>query len=169
MKQLMIIISITLIIPLFCLQDLNAQDEFTAKKDTIENQIRNQFNKLVVAAATGNDVLYRSFFTEKTTAQKENDTRTFSGDDAFKITFPALKYYLDKTIQVVKNDVSVRPSLVKQSIKIITIHTDTSHGIAIDNIRPVPKHMSMEIDWVPDARSKEWKIGYLYRNLERQD
>ena len=165
----MIIISVGLFFSFLNIQDVKAQDELTAKKDTIENQVRNQFNKLAVAAAKGDVAFYKSFFTENMTAQKEDDPRMYSRDQAFKITYPALKYYFDKTIQVVKNDVYVRPGLVTQSIKIITIHTDTSHGIAIDNIRPVPKHMSMEIDWVPDEKNKDWKIDYIYRKLERQD
>ena len=169
MKQLIIIISFGLFIPFFNIQDVKAQDELTAKKDTTENQVRNQFNKLAIAATKGDDALYKSFFTENTTAQKEEDPKKYSREDAFKITSPAIKYYFDPSIQVVKNEISIGPDFVTQSIKIITIHTDTSHGIAIDNIRPVPKHMSMKIKWVPDEKSKDWKVDYIYRKLERQD
>lgn len=130
--------------------------------DTIENRVRNQF-KLAVVAAVNNDV--RNYFTTDAMA-RANGIRYISSTDVDNIAIPALKYYVNSTIQVVENTVKVdQKRLAIQSVKLITIRTDTSGGISIDGVTPEYKHMAVQISWL--KIDETWKISYFDRELWR--
>ena len=131
MKKLTLFSFITFLALLFC-----SQASFAQENDTAENRIRNQFIKAVEAANSNNFINYRDFLTNDATATSDGGDVLTDDRDVDFICKPALKYYKESTIQVVENRISFLDTI--QSIVIITIHTDTSKGIAVDNSTPVP-------------------------------
>jgi hypothetical protein len=166
MKQL-IIISLILTFSFLNIPGLKAQDYLSQQRnDTIENRIRNQFKKLVDAANAADYNAYRAFFMAKSTAISEGQLLTIT-NDVDSICRPALKFYSDPTIQVTLNNVSVKDDYsASQSVKLITIRTDTSTGIPMSNIRPVSKHLHFDINWYNDNNT--WKISGFHRKLYRR-
>ena len=167
MKQLMIIFFLAFTISFLNVKNIFAQLE-PNNPDTIENKIRNQFIKAVDAAIGNDNTLYQSYYAPSVTAITE--TGTFFGAEAMNdICRPLLQFYKDGTIQVVTNQITVeRSNIATQSVEIITIYTDTSRGISIDNHNPVDKHMSMSIGWLRE-NDGIWKINSLDRKLWRKE
>ena len=78
-----------------------------------------------------------------------------------------MKFYPNPTIQVTLNTVSVKDdSSASQSVKLITIRTDTSTGIPMSNINTVSKHLHFDINWYNDINT--WKISRFHRKLYRR-
>lgn len=162
MKRLLLIVSICMSILFFSTQSVNGQKLTRQEMDTIENRVRNQF-KLAVDAAVNNNV--RNYFTSDAMA-RANGTRYISSTDVDNVAIPALKYYIDNTIQVVHNLIDVKDKrYTEQSVEIITLKTDTSGGISIDGVNPEYKHMVLQLSW--SKLDDSWKISYFDRELSR--
>ena len=145
-------------------QSLNAQQITQMERDTIENQIRNQFAN-VMTTASGDHDAYRAYFKNDATVKTESSMYNNAGK-VDSICKPALAAYRNDRIQVVENKVDVRfTNYCLQSIKIITIDTDTSHGVPIPYHSPSPKHMELQIEWIQE--NDNWLIRNINRYLRR--
>lgn len=164
MKQLMIILSFGLIFFITSTQDAFCQKLTQIEKDSIENQIRNQFNNAVDAAIS--NVGFEDYFAVRVSGIS-NEVEIGTRAEVIDIAKPAFIYYKDNTIQVVENIISNQSFyFAEQSIKIITIHTDTSRGIAIRTTNKVDKHMTLGLKW-GRSDGEPWRIIYLNRDLWR--
>lgn len=164
MKQLIIILSFGLVFFITSTQDTFCQKLTQIEKDSIENQIRNQFNNAVEAAII--DAGFDVYFANRVMGIS-NEVEINTRAEVIGIAKPAFVYYKDNSIQVVENTISDQSFyFAEQSIKIITIHTDTSKGITIRTTNQVDKHLTLGLKW-GRGDGEPWKIIYLNRDLWR--